>query len=224
MINLFRKQHPVWLRDYQTSNQVKLPKVETELKYVVLDLETSGFDPHKDRILSVAVAKIEANKLQAKHIKEWVVYQEQARVNDAVKIHGILPSETREGEEESKVMEELVRLLQGVIVVGHHIRFDAAMLDVAFRRHFGIKFRNKLVDTADMARTEIDAFKKTGYANQRPPNLDEVCQQLGINPVDRHTAIGDVFTTTQVFLYLKSKMQQRLKHRFCSKSLPIAKF
>ncbi len=223
MFGIFKKPRPDWLTAYKEQTPGKLPQSESDVVYSVLDLETTGFEPLIDRILSVAIARIHGDQLKTNEIEEWVVFQQSAEVNEAVKVHGILPSETQNGVSESLMLEELLRRIKGTIVVGHHIHFDARMLNVAMERHFGIPFRNRILDTATMARSELDAFKKSGYSNQRPPNLDEVCQQLGINPIDRHTAIGDVFTTSQVFLYLKGKQRQRLKERFTVKSLPFDK-
>jgi len=224
MIALFQSRRPTWQRAYKDLTPGKIPVTESEAIYSVVDVETTGFELFKDRILSVAVARIEGGQLRANEIHDWIVFQKSTHINDATKVHGILPSETVDGISEADMLEQLVKLLTGTIVVGHHIQFDAAMLNIALERHFSLRFRNRIIDTCDMAISELDAFKKSGYSNQRPPSLDEVCQQLQINPVDRHTAIGDVFTTAQVFLYLKGKIQQRLKERFSVRSLPLAKF
>lgn len=224
MFSFLNSKRPLWQREYIERTPVKLPVNEADLVYTVMDLETTGFDLLKDRILSVAVVQVQGNGLRANQIRDWIVYQKKPQVNEAMKIHGILPSETIEGESEPLMLEELIPLMKGTIVVGHHIQFDAAMINRSMERNFGLHFRNRLIDTANLAMSELDAFKKSGYSNQRPPNLDEVCQQLGINPVERHTAIGDAFTTSQVFLYLKGKLQQRMKDRFSPKSLPISKF
>jgi DNA polymerase-3 subunit epsilon len=175
-------------------------------------------------MLSVAVATIEHQQLRIDRLWNRIVFQRHAAVNDAVKVHGILPSESSHGIAESAMLEELLPLLTGAIVVGHHVRFDAAMLHAAMERHFGLRFRNRLLDTGDLAMAELDAFKKSAYSNQRPPSLDEVCQQLEIDPVDRHTALGDAFTTAQVFLYLRGRMQQRLQQGFQRRHLPLGKF
>jgi DNA polymerase-3 subunit epsilon len=118
-------------------------------------------------------------------------------------------------------MQELLPLLHGAVVVGHHINFDAAMIDRALRRRFDVGLRNPLVDTANLAQVAIDAFAKTGYANQRPPTLDEVCSHLEIMTMERHTAAGDAFTTAELFLLLCARMRQQLKRPLLVDDLPF---
>lgn len=201
---------------------MKVP--EAEITYAVVDIESTGFDLYQDRILSIALGTIKESKLPAKNVQEWIVYQKEAILNEAVKVHGILPSQTNFGSTEADVLKTFIPLISGTILVGHHIRFDAAMLNKAMERNFGMKLRNKLLDTATMSMVELDAFKSSGYSNQKPPSLDEVCSQMEINTVDRHTASGDVFTTAQLFLMLKAKIKQRTKGEFTVKKLPVFRF
>lgn len=219
-----QSSRPEWQQSYRTQRRIPRGTPEKQLRYAVVDVETTGFDPRKDRILSIAVAAIKDQQLRVDQLWNRIVFQPDAAMNDAVKVHGILPSESSHGMSETAMLEELLPLLTGVIVVGHHVRFDATMLNAAMERNFGMRFRNPLLDTGDLAMAGIDAFKKSAYTQQRPPSLDEVCQQLEIDPVDRHTALGDAFTTAQVFLYLRGRMQQRLNERFQRKHLPLARF
>lgn len=182
-----------------------------ETRFIVLDAETSGFDQTKDRMLSLATMRIENLELHVSDMQSWLIYQADAGLTEAVNVHGILPSETADGEPEARIMEALMPILGNSPIVGHHIGFDAKMIDQAFRRHFGIRLRNHLIDTAELAMRELDAFARTGYANQHPPTLEDVCSHLEIPMVDRHTAAGDTFTTAQVFLTLCARIQKRLK-------------
>jgi DNA polymerase-3 subunit epsilon len=94
------------------------------------------------------------------------------------------------------------------------------MLDDALRRTFGIRLRNPLVDTARLAMSTIDAFHQTGYSNQRPPTLDEVCAKAGVALIDRHTAVGDAFTTAQLFLFLCAKLKHMLGRELIVDDIP----
>jgi DNA polymerase III subunit epsilon len=223
MFQWLRRQREEWQQRYLQNTPGKNPVDAHSVRFCVIDTETTGFDIHKDRILSVAVAIMENDLLRVDRIRHWMVFQTAASLNEAVKVHGILPSESQMGVSEAQMLRELIPLLNGSILVGHHITFDASMINLALERHFAFSLRNRFIDTAQLAMSEIDAFKKTSYSNQRPPNLDEVCLQLNIEPLERHTAVGDVFTTAQVFLNLKGKMQHRMGPKFSLRKLPMAK-
>jgi len=180
-----------------------------DLAIVALDAETSGFDPIKDHLLSIGLLPIRDGRLEVAKRRNWLVQQTDTPNNEAVRIHGIAPGESADATPEAEVLAELLPELSGKIIVGHHIGFDARVIGAALQRHHGVKLRNRLLDTSNMAMRHIDAFHKTGYANQRPPSLDEVCLHAGLPVMGRHTASGDAFSTGQLFLWMCSRMRVR---------------
>jgi DNA polymerase-3 subunit epsilon len=193
------------------------------VRFVVLDAETTGFDPNRDRLLSLATVTVKAGVLEMASIHSWLVYHAEAPMTEAVRVHGILPSDTRSGEPESAVLEELLPVISGAVLVGHHIAFDVRMLNAALERHFRIRLRNPTLDTAQLAMNVLEAFRKTGYAGQRAPSLEEVCTHTGINPLERHTAAGDAFTTAELLMVLCAKQTRQLGRPLVAGDLPLAR-
>jgi DNA polymerase-3 subunit epsilon len=192
----------------------------TDLLFVVLDCETTGFNSTQDRILSLAMAELRSGRLHIARSASWLLRQDRS-VTQAVSVHGILPSDTAVGQPECDILIELLPRLQGAIIVGHHIGFDVAMLNAALKRHFHISLRNPVLDTARLAMSAVEAFARTGYPGQREPTLDEVCVQCGISPLDRHTAEGDTFTTATLFLALCARRQRQLGRPLRANDLPL---
>lgn len=194
-----------------------------DIRLVVLDAETTGLMVDRDRILSLAAAEVEGGRMPMAKMRSWLVYQSKATANDAVAVHGITPAETARGEPEKQVIGEVMRLLSGAVLVGHHIGFDAAVLDLAMRRHYKTKLYNPMIDTALLAMGELEAFRRTGYANQRPPSLEELCAHCGIPMMERHTAEGDVFTTSELFLILCARRKKRVGRPLEWRDMPTTK-
>ena len=208
---------------YQAGTESRVPKKTPvqDLTFVVLDAETTGFDPTKDRILSLAAVLVKRHALAVASLRSWLVYQPGVQLTAAVGVHGILPSETKTGQPEAAVLEELLPLITGAVLVGHHLPFDVAMLNAALRRCFRIRLRNPMLDTAQFAMQALEAFRKTGYPGQRAPSLDEVCTHCEITPTERHTAAGDTFTTAELFLVLCAKYARALGRPLVASDLPI---
>lgn len=208
---------------YRTATPRTVPRKTAvdALRFVVLDAETSGFDLAKDRLLSLATIEVAHGQINIAHTHSWLVFQPHASVNAAVAVHGILPAETAGGEAEARVVEELLPHLHGAVLVGHHVAFDAQMLDAALRRRFRTGLRNPLLDTATFAMQTLDAFRKTAYPGQRPPTLEEVCAHSGIEAIDRHTADGDAFTTAEVFLLMCGRLRRQLGRPLRAGDLPL---
>lgn len=204
-----------------TSPRVPARTPVDQLTFVVLDAETTGFDPTKHRILSLAALPVKNGILPLRELRSWLVFQPAAPFTDAVCVHGILPADTKAGEPEPAVLKQLLPMITGAVLVGHHLGFDVAMLNAALQRHFQVRLRNPLLDTAHLAMHTIDAFRRTGYAGQRVPSLDEVCVQLGISPIERHTAPGDTFTTAELLLVLSARQARRLGRPLLAGDLPL---
>ncbi len=223
---LHRPKPPPFCRAYLDSAK-KRPARNTafnRLRFVVLDCETSGFEVGVDRILSLAAFEVAQDRIDIAGSRKWIVYQPAARLNRATAVHGILPEEIRQGTPEQNLIPDLLPMLTDAVLVGHHTRFDAAMLNDLLMRHHTVRFCNRIIDTAHMAMNELAAFHKTGYANQRPPSLDEVCAQLNLPLIARHTAEGDAFLTAEVFLMLSGQIRRRLGRPLRAGDLPIRKF
>jgi len=217
-----KKPLPEVVETYRNATPRRIPGKTpiTELLFIVLDCETTGFDATQDRILSLAIAELRSGRLHLARSASWLFRQDRP-FTDAVAVHGILPSDTVLGQPEKDVLLELLPRLQGAVIVGHHIGFDIGMLNVALKRHFETGLCNHVLDTARFAMSAVEAFARTGYPGQREPTLDEVCAQCGIAPIDRHTAEGDTFTTATLFLAMCARRQRQLGRPLRASDLPL---
>lgn len=173
----------------------------SEVVFVVLDLETSGLDVGKDKILSFGGVKIVGGQIQVHQSLEKVFRQKKDTINENSEIHGLLNKEISEGDEKDEGLREVWDFIGDAIVVGHHVGFDYSMLDIAFQKYFKKGLDNLTLDTATLAiRLEKgalgDNFRKEEFG------LDELCKRFEIETFDRHTAPGDAFITAQLLLKL----------------------
>ena len=228
MSPLFKRTvKPQFCLDYLAAAKKKLSwkTPVSELRFVVLDTETSGLNVTADRMLSLALFEVVNGQILVESRRRWTICQPGISTTPATAIHGILPSETRTGTDEKQVIEELLPILTGAIVVGHHTRFDARMIHEAMMRHFKTRFSNRILDTALIAMNQLTPFHQTGYANQRPPSLDEICAHFDLPVFGRHTAECDAFLTAQVFLLLSGRIRRRLINRSPQlRDFPLRKF
>ena len=193
-----------------------------QIRLVALDTEASGFEVGRDRLLSAAVIDIDYSSIRVDSCVEWLIYQPNIIVNKATEIHGILPSDTMRGVPEKAVLEELLPMLSGAIVVGHQIWFDALMLNESLRRNYGVGFLNPTIDVGALAMSELQSFRKSGYINQRPPSLEDLCAHFGLPLHDRHTAEGDAYIAAEIFLLICAHIRKR-RGVITRRDLPVKK-
>ena len=171
-----------------------------KVRFVVLDSETTGLDPHTDRIITIGAVAIVDGEIVIEDSFEALI--KMAHNTSAVTVHGITRDESAKGVDEAQALEVFLDYLRDGVIVGHHIGHDIATLDAAYSRHWGVRLRNRSLDTMDLTLH----LEQAGAFAGRPPirhfTLDALCDLFGVIPHDRHTASGDAFITAQVFLRL----------------------
>jgi DNA polymerase-3 subunit epsilon len=171
-----------------------------QVRFVLLDSETTGLNPRVDRIISIGAVAVCGPEIVLED--SFSALLKVAQNTSAVTVHGITRDEARGGEEEEAALARFLDYLRDGVIVGHHIGHDIATLDAGYERGWGCRLLNRSLDT--MALTLH--LERDGAFVGRPPirsyTLDALCDMFDVIPHDRHTASGDAFLTAQVFLRL----------------------
>lgn len=171
-----------------------------QVRFVVLDSETTGLDSRKDRLVSIGAVAVKDGEIVIEDSFDAML--KVAYNTSAVTVHGITREESQRGLEEPEALNRFRAYLGEGVIVGHHIGHDIEMLNAGYERHFRPPLANLSLDTMELTlHLERDgAF--AGREEIRSFSLDSLCGIFGVVPHDRHTASGDAFLTAQVFLRL----------------------
>jgi DNA polymerase-3 subunit epsilon len=186
------------------------------LRFVSLDLETTGLDPVRDAIVTIGAVAISDGEILIGDS-----YSALLRVGHntaAVAVHGVTRDQSLKGLDEALVVEGFLDYLADGVIVGHHIGHDITALNAACTRHWGLTLENRHLDTMDLT---LHLEQAGAFVGRRPITrytLDALCELFGVVPHDRHTASGDAFITAQVFqrlLRLASRYGRTTLERIC---------
>jgi DNA polymerase-3 subunit epsilon len=168
-----------------------------QVRFIVLDSETTGLDPRKDRIITIGAIALVDGEILLEDTYEALLKVEYN--SSAVTVHGVTREESLAGLDEPVALRQFQHYLRDGVIVGHHIQHDVDTFNAAYERHGGTPMPNLSLDTMALAlRLEADgAF--AGQAPFRSFSLDELCDRFSVIPHDRHTAPGDAFMTALVF-------------------------
>jgi len=208
--NIWSKQpeYPKYWLEYETLFNKKTSPVLTDTKFVVLDTETTGFDYHLDRILSIGAVEIYNNEINVSNAFE--IYIQQERFNEqTVAIHGILNHDLIQTYTEIEAIEQFLKYTGNSILVAHHAVFDITMINQMLYRQGLPNLKNKVIDTVDLykaTRIKSNLIKQSNYT------LDEIAENYALDVCDRHTAAGDAYLTAIIFL--KTTVQISRKNNF----------
>ena len=122
-----------WKALFKGESQVPERPV-SEVCFAVIDSETTGLDPSKDRILSFGGVKIIHGRIQVRDTLEIFIAQDHFDAS-SVPIHGILKTGPNARIPEKQALMQLGSYLEDTILVGHHIGFDLEMIRQAQMRH-----------------------------------------------------------------------------------------
>ncbi|HHE32229.1 MAG TPA: 3'-5' exonuclease [Chlorobaculum parvum] len=173
-----------------------------EVRFVVFDTETTGFDVKSDRIISIGAVGMEGTVIDVAGSFEVLLQQEVSSEREAVTVHGLLRRDIDTGMEESEAVCRFLDYLGNAVIVAHHADFDIGMINQVLARRFGTRLFNEALDTASFAKR----LEKGPYYNLAHKGgeyrLDNLCDRYGIRLYDRHTAPGDAYLTAQLFQHL----------------------
>ena len=172
-----------------------------QVRFVVLDSETTGFSPVLDRILTIGAVVVQDGEIRLDDSFDALL-----RVTGdvgPVAVHGVTPDRSQRGYEEGEALDRFLGYLRDGVIVGHHIGHDVSMLDAGLERlGTDVRLLNRTLDTADIT---LHLARDGAFAGRSLPghlSLDTLADLFGVIPHDRHTASGDAFITALVFLRL----------------------
>jgi DNA polymerase-3 subunit epsilon len=178
-------------------NYVNEFKHKNNQRLVVLDCETTGLMPDKDKILSIGAVAVHQNIIFVED--HFSVFLEQDVCEPkSVPIHGIIKNTSEIVVTEAQAIQDLLVFLGNSKIVGHHIQFDIQILNQSLKRLNLPKLKNKTLDTNDLY------SKYKGISQPMQKTLDDLCDEFDIIKKDRHTALGDAFLTAQVYQRLRA--------------------
>ena len=101
---------------------------------VAIDCETTGLDPRRDDIVTVAAVHIRGARILAASRFEAMV-KPAAKMNvEAIKVHRLREGDVAGGRTMEEVLPELLRFIGSRPLVGYYLEFDLAMINKHARR------------------------------------------------------------------------------------------
>jgi DNA polymerase-3 subunit epsilon len=170
---------------------------------VAIDCETTGLDPRKDDIVTVAAIKIRGNRILTSE-KFEATLRPSVRMNlEAIKIHRLRERDVAMGRAMADVLPGLLRFIGGRPLVGYYLEFDRAMLDRYLRRWLGIGLPNPAIEVSSL-------YYERKYSHAPPgTHIDlgfaAILRDLGLPMLDQHDAYSDALMTAMIYLALRDR-------------------
>jgi len=147
---------------------------------VFVDLETTGATAHFDRITEIGIVEVD----RGNYTGEWSsLVNPQIHIPPNIQsLTGINDAMVADAPTFEELAPELIRRLQGKVLVAHNARFDYGFLRNEFRR-LGYQYAPKVLCTVKLSRRL--------YPQERRHNLDSLIERHGLSCDNRHRALAD---------------------------------
>ncbi|NZA26805.1 3'-5' exonuclease [Luteimonas sp. SJ-92] len=169
-------------------------------EWVSLDVETTGLDPQRDHILSLAAVPVRDGRALLSERFERRIRPDRGFDIESIRHHRITPDEAAGGISVTPAVREFLRWLGPRRLLGYHLVFDLAMLAPHVKALTGFALPNPRVELADTY-----AARARRARPDVPPNLDfgHIADALGVPVLARHSALGDATTVALCWLALQ---------------------
>lgn len=173
--------------------------------FVVFDLETTGLNPKKDKVVSVGAFRIVNGRIMMGDSFNELVNPGRDIPRESIHVHAIMPDTIRYARPAWEVFDSFLDYLGNDVLVAHHAQFDLYFVNKVMRERYGFKLQNLVLDTILMCRHAIPDPDFIGVMREaKRCSLDSLSVKFGIYNPERHTAIGDAFSTALIFQRLLS--------------------
>ena len=210
---LKQADHPAFVEEYLAAcgRSSDTRRDLAAFRFVVLDTETTGLDPHQAELLALGAVAVVGGSVRVANSFEALVRPDQDASHANVEVHGILPAESRAGRSRAAVLAAFLSYIRADIIVAHNAGFDVTLLNRDLKADFGIELLNPVLDTAVLARRLEDPTAASGGGSFAPGtfSLDRLAQKHGVPVKERHSAHGDAFVTAQLLLALFAHARRR---------------
>lgn len=170
-----------------------------QARFVVADVETSGLDARRDRLLAVGAVAVQAQRLLPGQGYEAYLRVATPSTRENILVHGITPQVQTSGAAPDEALMGFLEFARRDVLVGYHASFDQTVLDRAVRTQLGVRLLNPWIDLAQLAPALCSEAR---LARQ---GLDDWLGWFGLRAHVRHSAASDAFASAELLLILLAR-------------------
>lgn len=172
-------------------------------RYVVVDVEASGLNMGKDRLISIGAVAVVDGVIDPADAFEVILRQDVVSDTDNILIHGIGGQAQQGGVEPAEALLAYLDYVGKSPLVAYHALFDKTMIERAMLRYLGTKTDHAWIDLAWVV-PELYKDMLDGHVG-----LDHWLAVFGIENIQRHNAVSDSLATAMLLQVAMAKASSR---------------
>ena len=161
-------------------------------EYVVVGIETTGFNPETEDIIEIAAIRVELGEVTEEF--QTLIKAERPISDDAIRLTNLCLEEHDKGETLESAIDKFLDFITDYPLVIHNVNFSLSFIDYALEQIGIDEIENDMIDTLLLARKKLP--KLSSY------KLEDLASYYGIEHSIMHRALTNCLVTKEVFTRL----------------------
>lgn len=180
-------------------SNTKQRNAEFPADYVVLDVETTGLKPYRQRVIEIGAIRYVGGVRGA--VYSTLINPERHLPAYISQLTGIDDTMLADAPLFQQVADELVSFIGDSLIVGYNVGFDLGFINAELKRAGAMSLLNDSLDLLPLASQLLTGIRR--------PGLDGLCRALDIEQRERHRAMADAEATALVLGKMLDVAQER---------------
>ncbi|MDO4685576.1 MAG: exonuclease domain-containing protein [Corynebacterium sp.] len=175
----------------------------SELSLLAVDVETTGLKPQQHDLLSIGWVPIDGGVISLEGAGHRVL--RGSEVGDSAVIHRLTDDDIEKGVDAKEAVSDLLRALEGRVMLVHWAAMETGFLSAACKRHFGADFVVPVVDTFALERRHMERMGT--YPRGEDLRLPRIRERYGLPQYRSHNALIDALACAELYLALAASFR-----------------
>ena len=176
--------------------------------FSIIDIETTGGSPKRDKITEIAIYIHDGNKVMDSYVT--LINPECSIPYFITGLTGIDDEMVKDSPKFYEVAQKIVEITNDTVFIAHNVGFDYGFILNEFK-NLGYDYKRKKLCTVQLSRKLLPGMGSY--------SLGKLCNNLNIEINGRHRAAGDALATVKLFEILLKKDNNNLIKKLFDKKI-----
>jgi len=201
---LLKKTGSAVMQSFYSKSFPNRKKSLNDIEIISIDIETTGLNPDKDKIVSIGLVNIEHHGIRLKSCWHQIIKVKKDLSKNSVVIHKITDDQSVTGMTIDKAMPLLLDKLSGKVMLAHNASIEIGFINKVCQRLYGCDFVMPIIDTQLLAKRSLERSNKIFInSDLRLFNLRE---KFNLPAYKAHNALMDAIAAAELFLLMANKI------------------
>ncbi len=201
---MFNRIYQAWQKRH-----LKVPEYQflfepaTRAGVVSIDCETTGLNPKKDDIITLAAIRIIDNDILTSESIHLTLRPNQPINSAAITIHRLRNCDVVNGLEPQEAIKKFLDFIGSSPLLGYYLEFDVALINRIIKPWLGIKLPNEQIELSALYHDKVIGLIPQHHIDLR---FETIRKKLNIPDLGAHDAFADALMVSMAYIKLKNNI------------------